>query len=152
MTLIRHLDEQSQTCTALLTLLQQECELLKQRERTQIEQLTRDKIPLITRLEAGRQTRQQWLRALGLTADQPHWEQLLNQHGGQKLLEDWQNLQARFSDCQRQNDINGRLVARGKQSLHRLLQVVRGQGDAPKLYTAGGRTRAQLSQRSFVKA
>lgn len=148
----QHILEQEQACDALLNLLSRECDLLKNRDALQLDTLTLQKLPFIQQLEAGRNLRGQWLQQQQLTASNDHWCQLLETSGEPDLLDSWHALSDKFLQCQHQNTVNGKMVNRGKQSLHQLLQIVRGQSNAPKLYTAGGSTQTHISQQAFVKA
>ncbi|MEJ2444370.1 MAG: flagellar protein FlgN [Exilibacterium sp.] len=128
---------------ALLTLLQTEQEALKSRKHQNLEQLVRDKNTHIQTLEANTAKRHQLLTQSGREATVKSWESLLEACADENLQHLWQTVKANFDECRRLNEINGKMIVRGQQTVKRLLNILRGQTGAPGLYTESGATQGQ---------
>ncbi|TQV84125.1 flagellar protein FlgN [Exilibacterium tricleocarpae] len=134
----------SRACTALLALLKQEQAALKGRDQSRLETLLADKQTYTTALEEGARQRQLLLQEAGLDTTAAAWRTLLEsldrRYPGIGLSSAWSALAALFEDCQKHNNINGKMIARGQQTMSRLLNLLRGQTAAPGLYDRAGST------------
>ena len=134
----------TRSCEALLDLLQQEQTALGSRNRRDLDALLTAKSQHTQALEAGARQRQQLLQEAGLEADAEVWTQTLagldERYPGIHLSDSWQALTQSFEQCQKHNDINGKMIARGQQTMSRLLNLLRGQSAAPGLYDRAGST------------
>lgn len=137
----------------LKNLLLQERELLEQREHDGLPAIVEQKDQLLDALAHNAKQRQQLLQSLGLKTTAQSWDDLLSAHSAlAPLRESWKSLTASFSECQRLNDINGKMIARSKQTLGNLLNILRGQVAAPQLYTQSGVTTGSAGSHTLAKA
>lgn len=151
-TLFNQVEQDIQVCDQLIELLQRESEALKQRQTQTLENLIPEKNNLLGALANSANQRRAWLQALGKPTDETHWLELLQAMGGQKLLDQWQVFNDKLSNTKHLNDVNGKMIARGQQTINRLLDILRGQFDAPKLYNQSGTTQVHKSSKGMVKA
>ncbi len=137
----------------LKNLLLQERELLEKREHDNLPSIIDQKDQLLDALAQNARQRQQLLQNLGLKTNAQSWEDLLSAHTAlAPLRESWKALTDAFSECQRLNDVNGKMIARSKQTLGNLLNILRGQVAAPQLYTQSGATTGNVSSHTLAKA
>ena len=137
----------------LKNLLLQERELLEQRKPDGLQEIVERKDQHLSTLSFNARQRQQLLQAAGLTANLAGWEELLlREAASHSLIASWQALTADFIECQKANEINGRMINRSKQTLTHLLNLIRGQVAIPALYTQKGSTTNQNSSQTMVKA
>ncbi|HWV16023.1 MAG TPA: flagellar protein FlgN [Cellvibrio sp.] len=147
------LTQDSHAVTQLKDLLLQERELLEQRRPDGLQAIVARKDQLLEVLTFNAKQRGQLLQAAGLKATLAGWEQLLQRDAiTQPLVASWQTLTSEFIECQKANEINGRMINRSKQTLTHLLNLIRGQVAVPSLYTQTGATTNSTSSHSFVKA
>jgi flagellar biosynthesis protein FlgN len=129
---------------ALLTALRCEQEALKSRKHQDLQRLLEEKNHYLLILESNASKRQQILQHNGRETDNNAWEILLAELDartpGTALLDAWNTLKNHFSECRTLNEINGKMIARGQQTISRLLNILRGQTAAPGLYSASGNT------------
>ncbi len=147
------LDLDTQAVSRLKLLLSEERELLQNRQADQLQALIEEKTNLIERLSKHAQMRQKLLQLLGLPQTADGWDLFL-QRNVQTLgmREGWKALIAEFSDCQKLNEINGKMISRSRQTLNQLLTLLRGQVASPSLYNAYGATTQQNSSYTVAKA
>lgn len=150
------LEENIQTTDKLLTLLEEERTHLKQRNHTVIPALLEQKHQLMSRLEQTAAQRQQWLTQAPQqtdtqTADE-RWNTLLTDLGGPTLTKLWDTFKDNLTACQQNNEVNGRMIGRGQQSVRQLLTLLKGQVEAPTLYNQSGSTQSHSLSQTVVKA
>lgn len=137
----------------LKALLLQERELLEQREHEGLPAIIERKDQLLDILGQSARQRQQLLQSLGLKTDSQSWDDLLSAHAAlTPLRESWRTLTEAFSECQRLNEINGKMISRSKQTLGNLLNILRGQVATPQLYTQSGSTAGTSARHTLAKA
>lgn len=138
----------------LQSLLQQERKDLQKRLHANIPALLEQKQQLMTQLEQGSQLRQSWLDGAEDVTGEPkeRWKMLLTDLGGPALLSRWQDFKEQLSLCQQENEVNGRMIGRGQQSVGQLLSLLKGQVESPKLYNQKGSTNNQQLSHTMVKA
>lgn len=145
--------QDSNAVNQLKDLLLLERELMEQRKHEGLQHIVMQKDKLLETLTFNAKHREQLLRAVGLEATLAGWEQLLLRvPSALPLIAQWQILTADFIECQKANEINGRMINRSKQTLTHLLNLIRGQVAAPSLYTQKGATTNQSSSHTMVKA
>jgi len=131
--------QDTETAAALKALMLKERSLLEAREHDELPAIIEQKDQLLNRLGENALQRRSVLLDLGLAGDAEGWEVFLN---SQPTLADsrepWQQLTALFTECQTLNDINGKMIARSKQTLGNLLNILRGQTAGPTLYNQSG--------------
>jgi len=147
------LSQDSAAVNQLKKLLLQERELLEQREIVGMQELIDQKDALLEALSLSAKQREQLLRATGLTTDLKGWEAfLLRDPSTRFLIPEWQILTNEFIECQKANDINGKMINRSKQTLSHLLNLLRGQVAAPSLYTQKGSTANYTNSHTVTRA
>jgi flagella synthesis protein FlgN len=132
------LDQEIDGARRLLEALTQEHESLQQRDIESIERAVSAKQQWVTQLEAlGKQFKQQ----VGDDAAQVV-ETLtrLDPAGTRGLLERWNRLCALADDCQRQNQVNGRIIESGRVQAERILTILSGQLQRQEVYGPNGQT------------
>lgn len=139
--------------TELKALLLNEREMLEQRQHQDLPQLIERKDQLLEALGISAKQRASVLQEYGLKATAEHWDQLLAQTPATaELRSGWQELKELFSECQSLNEINGKMINRSKQTLGKLLNLLRGNVAAPQLYTSTGTTTNSSSSFSVTEA
>jgi flagella synthesis protein FlgN len=132
----------AQDANAIATLKQlllRERELLETRNQDELAVIVEQKSQVVDLLNQHAQIRQTLLRNLGLAANAEGWDLFLQRNTlTLPLRDDWKQIIQDFSECQALNDINGKMIARSRQTLDHLLNLLRGQVATPSLYTAMG--------------
>lgn len=145
--------QDSTAVNQLQNLLLLERELMEQRKHEGLQEIVMQKDHLLETLTFNAKQREQLLRAAGLETTLAGWEQFLTRSPlTQPLITQWQALTADFLQCQKANEINGRMINRSRQTLTTLLNLIRGQVAMPSLYTQKGATTNQNSSHTVVKA
>lgn len=139
-TLLRQIIVQDASAIAQLKqLLADEREQLERRNQEQLPRIAEQKALLVDQLSFNAKQRQQILSALNLPTTMHGWELFLQRNTATlPLLEDWQQLVSEFEECQKMNDINGKMIARSQQTVNHLLGLFRGKVANPSLYSAKG--------------
>lgn len=137
----------------LKQLLVQERSLLEQRKQNELQAIIDQKIALVDQLNTNAKQRQQILNTLGLPTNANGWDLFLQRNvATQPLRDDWKIVVSEFEECQKMNDINGKMVARSQQTLNHLLGLLRGKGASPSLYNAQGAKTQYSSSYTVAKA
>ncbi len=127
----------------LVELLGQERTALTERDVTAIERVTRAKTLALDAVERAGAARSAWARGAGVDAGSRAFGQFVRDAAARDedsgLAEAWEKLDASLRTAHRENLVNGRIISRSRQSLSQLLDILRGQVDAPRLYGRGGR-------------
>lgn len=144
-----HIERDISACDALLQLLAAERQAAQDRQLNLLEDVIRQKSSNLKILEDGARTRARWLKSQAVPAQQSQEEQWLTLLGRYpvEVLASWQRLRALFVECQIQNEVNGKILARKQKTYSEMLGLVRGQPNGSKLYTQKGAARqTQLGQ------
>jgi flagellar biosynthesis protein FlgN len=151
---LREMYAQDSTAVSQLTaLLIRERELLEGRQLHGLQEIVTQKDHLLDTLAFNAKQREQLLQAAGLENSLAGWAQLLiSDATTQTLIPQWQTLTRDFIECQKANEINGRMINRSKQTLTQLLNLIRGQVAAPSLYTQKGSATQQSRSQTLVRA
>lgn len=151
--LASHITQDITTCEGLLQLLAAERQALKQRDLELLDNIIEQKSRNLTALEESARLRARWVKATAVpkqSAEQA-WQSLLSGFPSE-LQERWQTLKNLFVECQVQNDVNGKIIARKQTTYNQMLGLVRGQPSASKLYTAKGAARHTRSAQDLGEA
>ena len=132
------IEQDTIACQALLDLLNQERDALKERDIDALEQIVGKKADCLTHLEKSASVRMAWSQSYADNNPEVAWDTLLTRFNSDGLKTAWQKLKSLFSECQTANEVNGKILARNQQTFSRILTLMRGQSDAPKLYTSSG--------------
>lgn len=145
--------QDSAALAQLKQLLALEREQLEQRKQDELPRIVEQKAILLEQLNNSAKQRQQILTTLGLPANANGWDLFLQRNTTtQPLLNDWKMLVSDFEDCQKMNDVNGKMIARSQQTLSHLLSLLRGKVPAPSLYTAQGTKTQHTASYTVAKA
>lgn len=128
----------TQTCEDLLKLLNQERDALRERNMDELERILLEKASRLETLENSANERSKLARAYASGSDQENWRELISKLNDEKLDQSWQKLKELLHSCKLENEVNGKLLTRNHQIYSRLLDIVRGQSQAPSLYTSRG--------------
>lgn len=128
----------TQTCEDLLKLLNEERDALRERNMDELERILLEKASRLEILENSANERSKLARAYASGSDQDNWRELISKLNDEKLDQSWQKLKELLQSCKLENEVNGKLLTRNHQIYSRLLDIVRGQSQAPSLYTSRG--------------
>jgi flagellar biosynthesis protein FlgN len=137
----QQIDQDIQSCQTLLQLLRHERTLLKDRDFDTLDKLMDEKTHWLARLEQSGQQRQAWIRATPWASSPDPaaaWNAWLQEIQQPNLSEKWQALKELLDACKSENDVNGKVIARGRQTYQRLVGILRGQDQQTLLYTGKG--------------
>jgi len=145
--------QDSAALAQLKQLLTYEREQLEQRKQDELPKIIEKKSVLVDQLSTSAKQRQHILTTLGLPSNAAGWDTFLQRNAATlPLCNDWKLLIAEFEECQKMNDINGKMIARSQQTLNHLLDLLRGKVAAPSLYTAQGTKTQNTSSYTVAKA
>lgn len=131
--------QDSAALAQLKQLLTRERGLLEQRQQDGLQEIIEQKSSVVDQLNNSAKMRNQILTTLGLPTNASGWDTFLQRNTATlPLRDDWKNLVNEFEECQKMNDVNGKMIARSQQTLNHLLNLLRGKVAAPSLYTAQG--------------
>ncbi len=147
------LAQDSAALSQLKQLLTRERELLEQRKQEGLQEIIEQKAAVVDHLNNSSKIRNQILNTLGLAPNASGWDTFLQRNTATlPLRDDWKNLVGDFEECQKMNDVNGKMIARSQQTLNHLLNLLRGKVAAPSLYTAQGTQTQYTSSYTVAKA
>ncbi len=133
-----HIGCDIQACNTLITLLEQEQEALSARDAEMLAAVVEQKIAPLTHLENSAKQRGQWSSIDDSKKATQAWNDMLNELAQEKIKKDWETLKGLTKKCQQLNEVNGKILGRQQQVYGRLIDLMRGQTQAPTLYTASG--------------
>jgi flagellar biosynthesis protein FlgN len=152
-TLRQMIAQDSDAIAQLKQLLIRERELLEQRKQEGLQEIIEQKAAAVDLLNNSAKFRQQILATLGLPTNANGWDTFLQRNTAtMPLRDDWKILVSDFEECQKMNDVNGKMIARSQQTLNHLLSLLRGKVAAPSLYTAQGTQTQHTSSYTVAKA
>jgi len=145
--------QDSAALVQLKQLLTHEREQLEQRKQEELPRIVEQKSALVDQLGISAKQRQHILTTLGLPTNANGWDLFLQRNTATlPLRDDWKQLVSEFEECQKMNDINGKMIARSQQTLNHLLGLLRGKVAAPSLYNAQGAKTQYTSSYTVAKA
>ena len=136
----------------LLDLLEDEQGAMESRNHQALTDIVQQKTDCLTVMEQQADCRYQILASLNRTIDEGEWKRLVAEQEHPQIQTAWQQLIDALETSQHLNEVNGRLIARGQQTLHHLLDLIRGQLNPPSLYNQRGTTESQQSGHSVTRA
>ncbi len=146
------IDQELQAATKLLQLLQQESDALSQRNADQLAQIIESKSQELVSLDQASKQRKQLMTSQKLPADDKHWRQLLNRCRDERLIAQWQQLEDNIKLCKKENETNGKLLARSQRVVNRLTAVLKGQSADTSLYNQKGNHNASKRTLTYAQA
>jgi len=132
----------TQSCDALLVLLNKEREALRERNMDELERIVIEKAAHLESLEKSANERSALARSYSDASDQDSWRELIKNLNNEELSVSWLKLKDLLRLCKLENEVNGKLLSRNHQIYSRLLEIVRGQAQAPSLYNSRGSSSA----------
>ena len=141
-----------QAAQQLLQLLEDEQTAMEARNRQALADIVNAKTDCINQIEHQAQSRYQLLESLERPVNEAEWRSLIEEQGDKEIQANWENLIETLEQCRHSNEVNGRLISRGQQTLHYLLSVMRGQLNPPSLYNQRGATETYQSGHSVTRA
>ncbi len=136
----------------LLELMDEEFQVLGERDLARLESLLAEKQTLLAQLDQHGRQRSQVLASLQLSADHAGLQRLAERSPqGQQLLERGDELGQLLDACKAANERNGRLIRANRTSVGSMLGILRG-GETPGLYDSRGATARIGQQRPLSQA
>jgi len=136
----------------LLQLLQDEQTAMQTRDRERLADVVKAKTDCMNRIEQQANARYQLLTANGRTVDEAEWKSLVESQRDPHIQKTWQDLLTTVEECRHSNEVSGRLINRGQQTMHYLLSVIRGQLNPPTLYNQRGAAESHQDGHSVTRA
>lgn len=148
----------TQSCEALLKLLNEERDALRERNMDELERILVEKASHLEALENSANERSKLARdyaahnaathnttSSAAGSDKESWREFIGKFNDEKINDCWVKLKDLLRLCKLENEVNGKLLTRNHQIYSRLLEIVRGQPRSPSLYTARGNSSASGS-------
>jgi len=133
-------------CESLVELLNSEREALKDKDIEQLETILKNKDLFLSQLESSARLRAQLVSTMSVNASPEETvEALIKNTHSDTLRSNWKKLKGLLKTCHEQNEINGKIMSRNKKTYGKLLEILRGQSQAPNLYTQKGAASARSS-------
>lgn len=136
----------------LMNLLDQERQLLKQKSYDSLDELLKQKNPLIEQLKNHADIRRQWLQSLYKVADESYWREFVESFGLPELSKQWSEVNETIEKCKSLNDTNGLLITRGQKTYEQLIFLLKGGNRQSDVYTAKGSKQSIRAYGSVAKA
>ena len=158
--LSRHTSQQLGLLDELEQLLNTERNQVKGRQLNDMQSTIHNKQRILDDLKQGSRQRWEWLLQYHPTAkdrqqeqvESELWNELLIRLGNSELQDLWALFSDRLSEVRDSNEINGKLISRGQQTMKRLLNIMRGQSVAPvKLYNQSGGEMSSTESHTSIK-
>jgi len=140
--------------TQLILLMETEKTFLEQRQHDDLLESSQQKNTLLNTLQSSERQRKSILNDMGLEMSAAGMESLIKRipkTWQTQLTSAWQQLKERLNECQRLNQVNGRIIHHNKHTLNRILDVLHGQTDGA-VYQASGEAKNVSNQRSLAYA
>ncbi|MFZ6046280.1 flagella synthesis protein FlgN [Pseudomonas sp. CR3202] len=136
----------------LLELMDEEFQILGERDLARLENLLAEKQTLLAQLDQHGRQRSQLLAGFQLSADRAGLQRLAERSPlGQQLLDRSDELGQLLDACKAANERNGRLIRANRTSVGSMLGILRG-GETPGLYDSRGATARIGQQRPLSQA
>ena len=149
----RSLQEELKTGRELLQVIEQEHEFLIQGDPEEIEAASNQKRQRVQQLQRQVSERDQFLAQHSFPAGKEGMESLLQQTPPDSPARRyWQELQLLATMLQKQNEINGGILALGQRHIRQALEILTGQMGASLTYGPEGNHRPGCNSQSLVKA
>ena len=134
-------------------LLDKEYQSLQQVDPEPLEHITLNKQQLLSELESLSKVQDQFLTQLGYSTDRKGIESCLDQLGDDsQLKQKWHALQSLLENCQKQNEINGRVIAVSRRQTTIALDLLYGLTTGSKTYGPTGESQTDRQSNSLGKA
>jgi len=136
----------------LLQLLEDEQAAMAARDRQALADIVNAKTDCLNQIEKQANNRYQILTSLERSIGEAEWKSLIEEQNDKNIQAVWEKLIDTLEQCRHANEVNGRLISRGQQTLHYMLSVLRGQLNPPSLYNQRGATETFQDGHSVTRA
>lgn len=133
-------DKDLPVTTSLLDLLQRERKALEERDYDTFRDILADKQHCLSTLESHARSRQQSLQKAGL--DDEKSTLALAEAQAPTVARTWRQLSEQWQQCQRLNEVNERIAKRTRLVVSQMLDLLRGNTGATRIYDSKGGTRS----------
>lgn len=144
-------ENHQQLTLSLLQALKKEQKVLENASADELNDIVEQKNQLLKQLEGAATRLNEQLSAANLPQTDTGIAALISQQvqsEQEQCRAYWQNLKQLLKDCQQQNEINGTLMALGKQQLDFLVTALKGGSDEATTYDAQGEAVSHNNQGS----
>lgn len=125
-------------CETLLELFEKEQVALENRDAEALAEVIDLKTPQLVHLEESARQRAVWATSANADPNSEGFQQIINELNQEKITKDWKALTSLTKQCKERNEVNGKILMRQQQVYGRLMEIMRGQTQAPNLYNAYG--------------
>ncbi|UTA49454.1 flagellar protein FlgN [Simiduia sp. 21SJ11W-1] len=146
------IEQELRAATQLLALLSQETDALSQRNLGALSSIIEKKSQELVALDQAARRRRALLTDQKLPVDDKHWRLLLSRCRDEKLLHQWHAIEENILACKRENEINGKLLARSQRAVNRLMGALKGQSADTSLYNNKGNHNAGKQALTYAQA
>lgn len=136
------LAEDIRQLASLADMLQQEKTCLSNSDIRKLETLTGEKNALMEQIRERAKRKIRVLVAMGYRPESGAPSKFIRSAGLPDLFAVWQEADKHLKDCQRMNQVNGRVISHLQKRLSRLTDIFRGVSGHQKLYGAQGEQKA----------
>jgi flagellar biosynthesis/type III secretory pathway chaperone len=138
---------------AMLELLQHEHTALTSEDPESIKTASQQKLEHMQLMEQNIGQRNLFLQRLGLSADEQGIEEAVTAAGqNNQLTTNWKNLKETAKELQKQNEINGGIIAIGQRRVKQALDILSGKENLTGTYSQQGETEYSKSNNLHTKA
>ncbi len=148
------LDEELACSSRLLDALRKEETTIAARDPDALSAVVAEKDGLLAQMESSHKRRTELMQQAGASTDAAAFSALVASCGDGVIEQLWSKLRESLQACQRQNNINGRVLESSRRNVQRALAILLGgQPDGTELYNQHGRsTTPSLGGRQVTKA
>lgn len=136
----------------LLTLLEEEKQLLKTRESKKIESIASTKSQIISQIEGRAKLKAKLFAHSGLGIRPGNVEPAILKLNDKELSNLWAESREKLNLCKERNLVNGAIISRSRQRVGRLMDIIRGKSNAQNLYGQKGKQQSFSSHQKIAKA
>jgi flagella synthesis protein FlgN len=153
--IVKFVEREIQLISALLKILRQEYAAMANNDLPAIETQVNIKQELVKNIQENEQNFAAQMENTGIRLDQQGIDAALegvDPREKQKVISFWDELRDLAEQCQRQNEINGRVLEINKINTQRLLNILRGQmPETQTTYGPSGKTNSKSESKSLVQ-
>jgi flagella synthesis protein FlgN len=150
--LIKLLEQDLLDLAKLQKFLTLESIALRDRLSDKIQFCADTKSNLLNQIKARAQTKAKLMASAGVGIEAGKVKQGIDALGSEKLSDLWEDSLLQLKTCQEKNQVNGLVIQRSKLRNQKLMDIIRGQSQAPKLYGNQGSEKAYGGANSIAKA
>ena len=153
--LLQAIEQDTQLAQSLKSILQEEKKLLEQRQYTAHGSLLSQKTQLLMDLDQADMKRRQLMAEMGLQLDKSGFDLFVKQVPSawrDRFESSWERLADTMNTCARLNQINGKILSHARNSMERLMGIIKGTPNQAAVYLANGRRNLSAPNRMLVTA